>query len=105
MSYYSFGYINSDNDLYATGYWGYNYFIIDASANNINIILPPNFGAAYVFNRIDQSTHVVTLTCQTGDTINGNSSLVFPINTYSEAVYNNFNGATNWLIPKFSFTL
>lgn len=101
MSYSSIGVIDSDNDMSITGFMGYQILFIDATNNNINIILPlnSNLGASYLFIRIDNSTNIVTFSCQIGDTINNNSSLTYPVKTQSQVFYNN----NNWLFPLVAF--
>jgi len=103
MSYYSTGYINSNNDMNATGFVGYQLMIVDASSGSISIILPTSGGdgTSYIFIRIDSSSsNTVTFTCQSGDTINNATSIIMPINRYSEIYY----WGNNWIFPEYTFT-
>lgn len=91
MSYFSTGYINSDNNLTTSGYQGYQYLLIDASSNNVNITLSSDMlwnGQVFEFQRVDSvATNTCSLIAANGTTVNGSSSLNIPINSYCSIVY------------------
>jgi hypothetical protein len=71
-------YINNTNsplDLSNLGNQGYNYYFIDASAGDINILMPASLqvnggfdGLYFQFSRIDNSGYTVTFTQYTAGT-------------------------------------
>lgn len=63
MSSYSIYYVNNSIDMNQNGLAYYNYFFVDASSGNINIILPDNKneGDYYEFQRLDSSTNTVNI--------------------------------------------
>ena len=103
MSYYSTGYINSNNDMNVTGFSGYSYLFIDCSGGSISVKLPTAAnGQSYKFTRIDSKfLTTCTFTCQTGDTINGVSNLLFPLNNSVETIYYN----NRWYFPRLTVSL
>lgn len=97
---YSYTTINSTVDMNLNSLEYFEYFIIDATNGNINITLPTGYdGSYYQFHRLDTSTNVVTFLPQTGDTINGGSSIILPINRYTQPI----KMGTDWRFPRFSF--
>jgi len=97
--------INTDLDMDTNQgeYYGYGYYLVDASAGNITIQLPGSGynGMAFVFNRIDNSTNTATFQAKTGFTVNGASSITLGISQFiSPAMLNN----TNWLCPCVTYT-
>jgi hypothetical protein len=102
MSTYSTCLITSDTDQSLNGYDGYNFYIIDASSNNIDFTLTANYvsnGLYYYFIRVDGSTNQVTLTAPSGYTINNTSTISLGINQTCEIIFNN----NNWLCPKYTY--
>jgi hypothetical protein len=97
---YSYTDINSSVDMSLNNMEYYEYFFIDANSGNINITLPSSYdGAFFQFHRIDTSSNDVTFYPASGDTINGTSSLLFPINRLSQVIKKN----TDWILPRISF--
>lgn len=80
---------------------GYNYIIIDAVNNDINIDLYDTVwdGLTIVFVRVDNTSHVVTLTASSGTTINQNSSITLGANYVECVMINN-----DWHAPKIAVT-
>lgn len=97
---YSYTTLNSTCDMELNNLQYFDYYLIDASSGSISITLPFLYDGSYLqFQRIDTSSNVVTLLPQTGETLNGTSSVIFPINRYSQC----FKNGTNWRIPRISF--
>lgn len=87
------------NDIDLDNESGSNYFIIDASSNNINISLPTigSNGMNFEIIRIDSNLlNTVTFTPKTSQTVNNNSSTTFAVNSYASLVSND----SNWICPK-----
>ena len=86
---YSIVLINTDTDMDQNGNTGYNYFLVDASSNNIDVQMSNSAwdGLTFIYNRTDASSNVVSLSAKTGYTINGNASIILPINKTVEIVY------------------
>lgn len=102
MSNYSTCLITSDIDQGSNGYDGYNMYIVDASSNNIDILLTSNYvsnGLYYSFIRLDNSINVVTLTAPSGYTINNTTSVTINTNQTCEILFNN----NNWICTRFNF--
>lgn len=100
MSSYSYTTINSTCDMDQNGLQWYDYYFVDATSGNITITLPTLYDSSYFqMHRIDTSSNTVTLVPQSGDTINNTSSLLFPINRYSQLI----KTSSNWRCPRISF--
>lgn len=96
---YSYTTINSTVDMNTNSLEYFEYFIVNASGN-IEIKLPTAYdGSYYQFHRLDTTANTVTFTAQTGDTINGGSSLVLPINRYCQVI----KIGNDWRVPRISF--
>jgi len=56
---------------------GYTYYIVDCSLGDIQLTLPTITydGANFKIHRLDSSSNVLTITPQSGQTINGGSSI------------------------------
>jgi len=98
---YSYTTITNTCDMSTNNLEYYEYFFIDAFSGNIEIILPIAYdGSFYQFQRVDNSSNTVTFyPASGGDTINGTSSMIFPINRYSQIIKN----GTNWRMARISY--
>lgn len=92
---YSYYTINTDVNITIDGLEYYNYFFIDASNNNITIILPVAYDSAYYqFQRIDtEYNNTVTIMANSSNTINGQNSINMSIKKYTQIIKvdNNWN--------------
>jgi hypothetical protein len=102
MSYIISPVVNSNIDFNLGSWSGYNYFPVDASSGNINIVLQDMCwpSLSYMFNRVDTTANTVTFLPGTGHTIEGVSSLTLAGRHLGEVI---FDGAGNWLMPRFSY--
>lgn len=97
---YSYATINSTVDMEQNNLQYYDYYLVDGSSGNISITLPVLYDGSYIqLHRIDTSSNTVTLLPQSGETINGTSSLIFPINRYAQCV----KIGSNWRVPRLAF--
>ena len=102
MSNYATYMIVNDVDLGQNGLDGYTYYFVDASNNNIDIIMTTSYvgnGMYYYFLRTDNSSNVVTISTQSGYTINGASSINLNNNQGCETIFNN----NNWIAPRYLY--
>lgn len=92
---------NSTNDMNLNGLEYYEFFFIDASNSDMSIILPAGFDSQFFqFQRIDQTSNIVTFyTNSQNENINGNTSLIFPINRYSQVI----KYGDSWIMPLIAF--
>ncbi len=82
------------------------YYPIDCTSNNVAVALPPvsaNHSKKYLIKKIDSSTHAVTITAGTGDTIDGASSVT--ISTQWATVFIVSDGVHTWHIINTSTTI
>jgi len=94
--------IISDVDLSNNGLDGYTYFFVDASNNNIDIIMTTNYvanGLSHYFLRTDNSSNAVTLSAPGGYTINGTNTISLNTNQACEVIFNN----NNWIAPRYLY--
>lgn len=79
----------------------YDIYIIDASAGDIDITLPPDDnGATRIFYRIDNSANAVMFHPDGNDTIEANIFKYLPPRSYTQMI----KIVDSWLMPIVSFT-
>lgn len=97
---YSYTTITSTVDMNQNSLEFFEYFLVDATSGNIEIKLPTSYDGSYFqFHRKDTSSNTVTFICQTGDTVNGGSSILLPINRYCQVI----KIGNDWRTPRISF--
>lgn len=97
---YSYTTLNSTCDMDQNNLQYYDYYLIDAATGNISITLPTLYDGSYIqLHRIDTSSNTVNLLPQSGETVNGTSSMLLPINRYAQCV----KIGSNWRIPRLAF--
>lgn len=97
---YSYTTITTTCDMEQNNLQYYDYYLLDASAGNISITLPVLYDGSYIqLHRIDTTSNTITLLPQSGETLNGTTSVLFPINRYAQCV----KIGSNWRIPRISF--
>ena len=79
----------------------YNWYIIDASAGDIDITLPPDYeGSTRIFYRVDASEHLVMFHPDGEDTIDGAIFKYMPAKSTSQLL----KMGGNWFMPIVSYT-
>ena len=86
--------ITANIDMDLNDNTGYQYFLIDAGSNNVNVDLTNQIwdGLTFIYCRTDSSTSVVSLTAKTGTTINNAASINIAVGQMAEIVCY----GTNW---------
>jgi hypothetical protein len=97
---YSYTTINSTVDMNTNSLEYFEYFIVDATSGNIEIKLPTAYDGSYFqFHRLDTTPNLVTFVPQTGNTVNGGSSFLLPVNRYTQVI----KIQNDWRIPRIAF--
>lgn len=88
MSTYNIRHVNSNMDMSYNSDDSYDYYIIDASSNNINITLPSSYwdGLYWQFMRHDNTNNLVTITAPNGATINNLGVINMNAGKYAQIV-------------------